>query len=89
MSENACSCGFTASNGDELAEHLGEMFTSADDIGIGGVRHAEDARDVPGRACLCGFTGPDATTLDEHLLAAFAPPDGIGRDGRRHAARLA
>ena len=58
MSQNACACGFTASGGDELAEHLGEMFIPADDIGGDGVVHAEDGRDAPGRACLCGLHRP-------------------------------
>jgi hypothetical protein len=87
VSQNACGCGFAASNSDELAGHLGEMFIPADDIGADGAAHAEDGRDVPGRACQCGFTGPGAEALDEHLLAAFTPADEIGRDGQRHAAR--
>jgi hypothetical protein len=86
MSHSACACGFTAPDDDALAEHLGEMFIPADDIGAGGAGHAEDGRDVPGRACLCGFTGPGPAALDAHLLAACTPADAIGRDGRRHAA---
>ena len=86
MSRHTCGCGFAASGGDELAEHLGEMFIPADDIGADGVRHAEDGRELPGRACVCGFTGPDPAALDEHLLAVFRPADEIGRDGRRHTA---
>ena len=82
MSHSACGCGFAAANGDELAEHLGEMFVPADDTGPDGAVHAEDASD--NRTCLCGFTGPDTAALDEHLLAAFTPPDGIGHDGRHH-----
>lgn len=83
MSQSTCSCGFAASDGDELADHLGEMFIPADDIGPDGVAHAEDAAD--NRACLCGLTGPDAAALDEHLLAVFTPADRIGRDGQRHS----
>jgi len=89
MSHSACSCGFTPPDGDELAEHLGEMFIPADDVGGDGVTHAEDGRAVPGRACLCGFTNPSAGGLDAHLLATFTPAARIGRDGRRHAARPA
>ncbi len=83
MSQNTCRCGFTAADSDELAEHLGEVFIPAGDVGPDGVAHAEDASD--NRACLCGFTGPDAAALDAHLLASFTPADGIGRDGRRHS----
>ncbi len=86
MSERACSCGFAVSSGDEVTDHLGEMFIPADDIAADGVRHAEDGREAPGRACLCGFTSPGAGALDEHLLTVFTPTDETGRDGRRHAA---
>ena len=79
----ACNCGFTGT-GEDLVEHLGEMFIPADDTGPDGVVHAESARQEPGRACLCGLAFGGSDSLDAHLLQVFAAPAGLGLDGSRH-----
>jgi len=78
---SACSCGFTPTVDETLADHLGEMFIPDDDTDEVGQRHAE----AGGRTCLCGHKATSATGLDTHLVAALTPPGRVGRDGRPHA----
>jgi hypothetical protein len=90
VSELACGCGLVAADSDELADHLGQMFIPADDVGIDGRPHAERFRpgaDGSRRACLCGFAATGIAAFDAHLLAVFTPADGIGQDGQQHARR--
>jgi hypothetical protein len=87
MDEYQCRCGYEATSGDELADHLGEQFIPADDTATDGQRHAELLR--PGAdgtlwECLCGFSTVEMPEVDAHLLAVFTPPGAIGADGRRH-----
>jgi hypothetical protein len=97
MELRQCSCGYTGQD-TEFAEHLGEVFIPADDIGTDGRVHAELAADrvpavarhpgaprVPGLTCLCGFFAGEPAALDDHLLAMFITPDQVGTDGARHA----
>jgi hypothetical protein len=97
MEPRQCSCGY-AGQDTEFAEHLGEVFIPADDIGIDGKAHAEMAAGrapaaarhpgaprVPGLTCLCGFFTEEPAALDDHLLAMFITPDQVGADGARHA----
>jgi hypothetical protein len=81
-----CACRFTASNRDELADHILEAFSPADDIGTDGQVHAELAGRQ--RACACGFAAASPPGLDAHLLAMFATPDGVGLDGSKHSSSL-
>jgi len=75
-----CSCGFTPTVDETLADHLGEMFIPDDDTDEAGQRHAETGA----RTCLCGHTATSGAGLDAHLLAAFTSPGHLGRDGRAH-----
>jgi hypothetical protein len=92
-----CSCGYAGAT-DGLAEHVGEVFIPADDIGTDGQAHAEISADcvrataghpgsarVPGFTCLCGFFAEEPADFDDHLLAMFITPDRVGTDGTRHA----
>jgi hypothetical protein len=92
MPAGTCTCGFQATDCDELSDHLHELFTPEDDKDASGQVHAEASRDHPSShsapvavyQCLCGFTAGDVTGIDDHLLSAFTPADSIGHDGDRH-----
>ena len=91
MELRQCSCGY-AGQDTEFAEHLGEVFIPADDVGTDGQAHAEMAAGghpgvprVPGLTCLCGFFSEELAAFDDHLLAMFITPDHVGTDGVRHA----
>jgi hypothetical protein len=75
-----CSCGFTETADEILADHLGEMFIPDDDTDEASHVHAE----THARTCLCGHVAASAADLDAHLLAAFTSPGHLGRDGRAH-----
>jgi hypothetical protein len=92
-----CSCRYAAEDAG-FAEHLGEVFIPADDIGTDGQAHAEmspdhvraasgrrGARSLPGFTCLCGFFTEELAAFDDHLLAMFITADHVGTDGIRHA----
>jgi hypothetical protein len=81
-----CACLFTASDRDDLTDHILEAFSPADDIGTDGQVHAELAGRQ--RACACGFAAASLPGLDAHLLAMFATPDGVGLDGIKHTSSL-
>ena len=77
-----CSCGYTADDADGLSDHLLEVFTSENDVGLDGRVHFEgDAR----LACACGFTAITIAELDAHFVRVFVSPGRIGVDGVRHA----
>ena len=84
MCPSHCSCGYQATDLNELGDHLREVFIPDDDKDADGQQHAETAHDS--RACLCGFMADGIVGLDAHLLAAFMPSDAIGRDGIEHVA---
>lgn len=76
----SCSCGFTPTVDETLADHLGEMFIPDDDTDKASQSHAE----TDARTCLCGHVATSSSDLDVHLLAAFTSPGHFGRDGRAH-----
>jgi serine/threonine-protein kinase RsbW len=82
--ECGCGCGYQADNAEDLTDHLGEFYTTDDDVAPDGQAHAEAGGGTPGRHCLCGFTADADASLDDHLLHAFTPDDQVGRDGTRH-----
>lgn len=99
MTDHRCSCGYAAASDDDLADHLGEMFSPQDDTAADGQVHAEAARDTPDGpqgpsrpagttsttwTCLCGFEAADIAQFDAHLVSAFTPADHIGHDGHEH-----
>jgi hypothetical protein len=79
-----CTCGFQPDQTYDLEDHLAEVFTPDDDIGLDGQAHLEQAEALK---CSCGFTAALATELDEHFRTVFPPPaGGVGGDGQHHAA---
>jgi serine/threonine-protein kinase RsbW len=86
MSDHVCGCGYQADSGMDLGDHLGEVFSTGDDIAPDGRLHAEAGRgSAPGRRCLCGFAAGLAAELDSHLLQVFTPDDCVGRDSAKHS----
>src|SRR5215510_9109708 len=82
VTERRCSCGYAADDADGLSDHLLEVFTSKNDVGLDGRVHFEgDAR----LACACGFIAISIAELDAHFFRAFVAPGQIGQDGMRHA----
>jgi len=82
VNERRCLCGYAADDADGLSDHLLEVFTSENDVGLDGKVHFEEDA---GLACACGFTAISIAELDAHFFAAFVAPGQIGLDGVRHA----
>jgi len=82
VTERRCSCGYAADDADGLSDHLLEVFTSKNDVGLDGKVHFEgDAR----LACACGYAAITIAELDAHFFRAFVAPGRMGVDGMRHA----
>jgi hypothetical protein len=79
----SCSCGFAASDANEMADHLLAVFALDTDTAPDGALHVEAARDSPAapRRCLCGYGADD---LDRHFLSVFTPDSATAIDGTRH-----
>jgi hypothetical protein len=88
MSYLRCPYGWTGDDPGELVDHLGEVFTPADDIGTDGRRHDQVAPDhvrdlsnipepetAPRLLCFCGFGTDEAAWFNDHLLAMFTTLD--------------
>jgi hypothetical protein len=82
LTERRCSCGYAADDADGLSDHLLEVFTSENDVGLDGEVHFEgDSR----LACACGFIAIFIAELDAHFFRVFVAPGRVGLDGVRHA----
>jgi hypothetical protein len=81
MTGAQCSCGFTESGDEAIADHLLSMFTPDDDQGTDGRCHLEGG---PALTCMCGLAAATAEELDAHFLAVFTPEGAIGSDGKKH-----
>jgi len=92
--DRRCTCGYEATNSEDIADHLAEMFAPDDDRDHDGQVHAEAAAATasadaagapPALTCMCGFPAAGIAGMDAHLAAVFTPASRIGRDGARHA----